>query len=68
MNDRYGNNIGVLCKVCGDRASGENYYFRKILNLNFKDIISFLLDQENIMVFHPATAVEVFSNEVFEGI
>lgn len=25
MNDRYGSGAGVLCKVCGDRASGKHY-------------------------------------------
>ncbi|CAO1408906.1 unnamed protein product [Diamesa serratosioi] len=25
MNDRFGSPMGVLCKVCGDRASGKHY-------------------------------------------
>lgn len=25
MNERFGSPMGVLCKVCGDRASGKHY-------------------------------------------
>lgn len=63
MNDRYGNGIGTLCKVCGDRASGIEYKFRRIFEMrNLKS-----LQKESTTESQAVTVVEDSSRGASDG-